>query len=180
MHQLMMNVHWLAPTQIPRNPAFLQCNLEPHHSCSVHSWGLGSTSAGPWMALALPKALEPCSQVCPGQIRHCAIALSHGEQPPTQNSISSVSGGAFWEVWHTESWEEEHPARDHLYVLEPGYKFSCTYPSDCLPSPGIQNGKTNCHRNILWDCSSSQQAGNVHRSSGHCCPQTICHLLRQL
>lgn len=146
-----MNVHWLAPTQTPRNPAFLQYHLEPHHSCFVHSWGLGSTSACPWMALALSKALEPCSQVSTGHIRDCAAALSHGEQPTTLNSISNMPGGAFWEFCHTECWEQEHPARDHICVPAAGYEFRCTCPSDQVPLFSRHAGRqTSCHTNTFW------------------------------
>lgn len=126
----MMNVHWLAPTQTPRNPAFLQYNLEPQHSCCVHSlaWGALQLVLGSHWPHA--KLWSPAHICALKQTRDRATALSHGEQPTTQNGISNVPGGAFWEVCHTESWEEQDPARDQAYVPEVRYKFGCTYPSD--------------------------------------------------
>lgn len=141
-----MNVHWLAPTQTPRNPAFLQYHLEPHHSCFVHSWGLGSTAAHPWVALALSKALELTGE-------HWGTSGTVLQPWATGNSTSTVPGGAFWELCHTQSWEQEHPARDHLCVPEAGYEFSCTSPSERVPPFSRHAGwQTSCHTNTFWDC----------------------------
>lgn len=140
-----MNVHWLAPTQTPRNPAFLQCNLEPHHNCSVHSWGLGSTSAAPWIALALPKAHRRAL----GQIRACATALSHREQPTAQNGSRACQEGHFGRS-ATQKADRKNilPGSTSMFQTLDINSAAPILLTECLPSPGVQNGKTSCHRKL--------------------------------
>lgn len=131
---------------------------------------------GEHFSLTLPKALEPCSGVHWGASGTVIQPWAMGTANNTE-CTSTVPGGAFWEVCHTESWQEEHPARYHVCVPEVGYKFSCTYPSDQVsPFSRLaewQNKLTQKH--FMGLCFSSQlhQAGNVHRLSGHCCPQAL-------
>lgn len=131
---------------------------------------------GEHFSLTLPKALEPCSGVHWGRsgtvIQPWAMGTANNTEWHQHCARRGILGGL-----HTESWEEEHPARDHVCVPEVGYKFSCTYPSDQV-SPFSrhaewQNKLTQKH--FMGLCFSSQlhQAGNVHRPSGHCCPQVL-------
>lgn len=146
-----MNVHWLAPTQTPRvESAFLQYNLEPHHSCIVHSWGLESTSACPWIPQSSGALL---TRVHWGRSGTVLQPWATGNSQQHRMASATCQERRFGRS-ATQKGERNNilPGITSVFQKLDVNSAAPLLLTKCIPSPGMQNGKTSCHRIILWDC----------------------------